>query len=156
MSRLSVFLCVILVGGYLSEARAQATTSKFDQFIPLPRQRELGLDALSTAQKAAVFELMMEAYALGRQQGPNDAPPVTARSTPSTTSAIESRVDGSFSGWEGETIVKLANGQIWQQTEYFYHYHYAYAPNVIVYAASGGFKMRVDGIDKAIGVRRLR
>jgi len=28
-------------------------------------------------------------------------------------------------GWDGETIVKLINGQIRQQTEYHYHYHYA-------------------------------
>ncbi|MES3035277.1 MAG: hypothetical protein V4813_14865 [Gemmatimonadota bacterium] len=154
---MSIFLCAILIGGYASDAEAQTATGKFNQFVPLPRQRALGLDALSTAQKAAVFELMMEAYALGRQQGPSDRPPVAARSAPSTTSAIESRIDGSFSGWEGETIVKLANGQIWQQTEYHYHYHYAYAPSVIVYSTgAGSFKMRVEGIDKAVGVRRLR
>jgi len=32
--------------------------------------------------------------------------------------AIESRVDGEFEGWDGETIFPLTNGQIWQQVQY--------------------------------------
>ena len=60
--------------------------------------------------------------------------------------------------WEGETIVKLMNGQIWQQTEYHYDYHYAYMPNVLVYRSGGGYKMKVDGTEEAVGVplRRQR
>jgi hypothetical protein len=53
-------------------------------------------------------------------------------------SVIESKVDGDFEGWEGETIIKLLNGQIWQQTEYYYHYHYAYMPDVLVYRSGSG------------------
>jgi hypothetical protein len=69
---------------------------------------------------------------------------------------IESQIDGEFEGWEGETIVKLINGQIWQQTEYYYTYHYAYMPEVLVYRSSFGYKMKVDGVDQAVGVTRLR
>ena len=35
-------------------------------------------------------------------------------------SVIESQIDGEFHGWDGETIFKLTNGQIWQQAEYGY------------------------------------
>lgn len=73
-----------------------------------------------------------------------------------TPSVVEARVDGVFNGWEGETIVKLNNGQIWQQSEYYYHYHYAYGPNVIVYKSGAGYKMKIDGIEKAVGVVLLR
>ncbi len=69
---------------------------------------------------------------------------------------IETQIDGDFEGWEGETIVKLMNGQIWQQTEYYYHYHYAFMPRVTIIKAGAGFKMIVDGIPKAIGVTRLK
>jgi hypothetical protein len=31
-------------------------------------------------------------------------------------SAIDSHIDGEFKGWEGETIYKLDNGEIWQQS----------------------------------------
>lgn len=74
----------------------------------------------------------------------------------STAPVVESTVDGDFEGWEGETVIKLSNGQIWQQEEYFYEYHYAYMPKVIVYRAGNGFKMRVDGVSRPVGVKRLR
>jgi hypothetical protein len=71
-------------------------------------------------------------------------------------SAIESRIDGTFEGWDGDTIFKLQNGQIWQQAMYAYHYHYAYMPKVVIYKASGGWKMKVDGVDQAIAVKRIK
>jgi len=72
------------------------------------------------------------------------------------SSIIESKIDGEFNGWEGETILKLMNGQIWQQTEYFYHYHYSYMPKVLIYNTGSGYNMQVDGIDKSVGVSRLK
>jgi hypothetical protein len=71
-------------------------------------------------------------------------------------SVIESRIDGTFNGWEGETIFKLANGQIWQQSAYAYKYHYAYRPEVIIFPSEGRYKMKVNGVDGAIAVQRLR
>jgi hypothetical protein len=68
---------------------------------------------------------------------------------------IKSQVDGEFSGWEGDTLVKLVNGQVWQQTEYWYHYHYAYMPRVTI-TTDGGYKMMVEGIPKAVRVERLK
>lgn len=69
---------------------------------------------------------------------------------------IETKVDGDFKGWDGETIVKLMNGQIWQQTEYYYEYHYGYMPNVVIYNSGGSWKMKVEGVDKAVRVDRLK
>lgn len=69
---------------------------------------------------------------------------------------IESKIDGEFEGWEGETIFKLMNGQIWQQSQYNYTYHYAYMPNVLIYPSNGLFKMKVDGVSSTIYVKRLR
>jgi hypothetical protein len=71
--------------------------------------------------------------------------------------AIETQIDGDFEGWEGETIYKLRNGQIWQQATYHYHYHYAYAPEVTIYSTTGGCAMTVsDDDDEPIPVRRLK
>lgn len=77
-------------------------------------------------------------------------------SSSSSSEVIRSQIDGDFEGFEGETIVKLMNGQIWQQSEYWYHYHYSYMPEVIIMNTSGGHKMVVDGIDKAVRVTRLK
>lgn len=60
-------------------------------------------------------------------------------------------VEGSWSGWDGETIVELTDGSVWRQDEYHYEYHYAYRPEVTV--ANG--KMQVRGMSRAIRVRRL-
>jgi hypothetical protein len=74
----------------------------------------------------------------------------------STVTSMESQIDGEFKGFEGETIIKLTNGQIWQQTEYHYHYHYAYMPRVMIFKSNYGYKIQVDGIEKSIGVTRLK
>ena len=73
-----------------------------------------------------------------------------------TPSIIESKINGDFEGWEGETIVKLYNGQIWQQSEYYYHYHYAFMPKVLVFKSGSGYKMWIEGIKKAISVEKLK
>ncbi|HEY4842169.1 MAG TPA: hypothetical protein VIH78_09385 [Terriglobales bacterium] len=70
---------------------------------------------------------------------------------------IETQIDGAFHGWDGETVYKLRNGQIWQQASYHYHYHYAYAPEVTIYPTTTGCAMRVsDDDDEAISVRRIK
>ena len=75
--------------------------------------------------------------------------------TVGTPSIIESRIDGEFEGWDGETIFKLQNGQIWQQSSYAYRYHYAYGPEVLIYKSGSVYKMRVEGVDDDIVVRRI-
>lgn len=67
---------------------------------------------------------------------------------------IESRIDGEFKGWEGETVYKLANGQLWQQSSYKYQYKYAFMPQVIVYEGGSGYKMLVVGT--TANVRKVR
>lgn len=69
---------------------------------------------------------------------------------------IESKIDGEFSGWDGETIFKLTNGQIWQQSSYAYTYSYKYRPKVLILSTSGGFELQVEGMDQRIKVVRIR
>ncbi len=70
--------------------------------------------------------------------------------------AIESTISGEFEGWSGETIFKLDNGQIWEQAEYDYEYEYDYRPDVTIYETSAGCKMKVEGMDETILVRKIR
>jgi len=60
-------------------------------------------------------------------------------------------IDGSWSGWSGDTIVQLTDGSVWRQAEYHYEYHYAYRPKVEI----SGDKMSVAGMRRAVRVRRL-
>jgi hypothetical protein len=71
--------------------------------------------------------------------------------------AYEGQIDGDFEGWTGETIYKLMDGHIIQQSEYHYHYHYAFSPRVIIYQSGGGYKIHVeDDDDQDIRIRILK
>ena len=85
----------------------------------------------------------------------NELSPVSAASNLSPD-AIESQISGAFEGWSGETIFKLMNGQIWQQSQYAYTYQYIYSPHVLIFRIGGGYKMQVDGLAEMIGVTKLR
>ena len=64
---------------------------------------------------------------------------------------IHSQVDGDWEGWDGETIVKLMDGSVWQQTEYHYEYSYSYMPAARV---QDGL-MFVDGMSRGIAVEQI-
>ncbi len=125
---------------------------KLEQLLTKEEQGKLGISAMSPdnrdVMRGALIRMFQQGYRAG--QGANRP------SAPVGTGVVETQVDGEFNGWEGETIVKLMNGQIWQQTEYHYEYHYAYMPNVLVYPSAGGYKMKIDGTDQPVGVQRLR
>lgn len=65
--------------------------------------------------------------------------------------ALKLYVDGEWSGWDGDTIVRLTNGTVWRQAEYYYEYRYAYRPEVII--SSG--KMTVKGMRRAVRVQQV-
>src|SRR5450830_554482 len=69
---------------------------------------------------------------------------------------IETEIDGEFTGWDGDTIFELTNGQIWQQDSYAYTYHYAYRPKVPIYYVGGRYKLTGEGVDGFIYVTRLK
>jgi hypothetical protein len=70
--------------------------------------------------------------------------------------AVESAITGEVHGWDGETIFKLDNGQIWQQAEYDYTYFYEYHPDVTIYATSGGCRLRVEDESDTVLVKRIK
>jgi hypothetical protein len=132
---------------------ALAQEIQLEQLLSKDEQSTLGVSAMSLDKKAAMRGALIRLYQRGYRAGQATGTPVAV---PSPGGVVETQVDGEFNGWEGETIVKLMNGQIWQQTEYHYEYHYAYMPKALVYPSGGGFKMRVDGVSKPVAVQRLR
>lgn len=69
---------------------------------------------------------------------------------------IESRIDGVFEGWDGDTIFPLMNGQIWQQSSFGLVLRLQMSPKVIIYSEYGVYKMHVEGVEQDIHVVRLR
>jgi hypothetical protein len=115
--------------------------------------RQAGLSKLS-AQELAALNSWLTRYATKIYTAASE--PITADTTSSTASAIESQIEGTFNGWSGDTIFKLNNGQIWQQASYAYTHHYAYRPEVVIYKTGSGYKMKVEGVDDTINVKRIK
>ena len=111
----------------------------------------LALQPATPLNAALAQSLAADASGVAPARSPVRAPVVLP-----STDIIESNISGSFEGWKGETIFKLVNGEIWQQTEYYYEYHYAYSPRVLIIPSAGGYKAKVEGVNKAVGVTRLR
>jgi hypothetical protein len=74
----------------------------------------------------------------------------------SCSPAIESSITGDSEGWDGETIFKLDNGEIWQQAVYDYTYFYEYHPDVTIYQTSEGCRMKVEDEDETVIVKRIK
>ena len=144
-----------------SASKNVATISQditLNNLIPPAEQKQMGIQKLTSVEKERLRVCLINTYLKYLEEGKQDQSASNPKVTPqsSTTSTIESNIDGEFKGWDGNTIVKLVNGQIWQQSEYHYNYHYAYSPKVLIYRSGGGYKMKVDGTDALVGVTQIK
>lgn len=85
-----------------------------------------------------------------------NATPLSGAGSSTGVTVIESKIDGESEGFEGDTIFKLMNGQIWQQTDGKYKYKYKFMPKVTILSKGNTGKMSIEGIDKTIRVIRIR
>ena len=73
-----------------------------------------------------------------------------------TSDYIESYIVSSFDGLEYGNIYKLANGQVWEQTEAWIWIWVWVNPKVTIWSESGVHKMSVQNIDHPVVVRQLK
>ena len=69
---------------------------------------------------------------------------------------IRSRIDGEFTGFSGDAVFRLVNGQVWQQARYRDRYRYKYRPEVEIRREGGRQVMYVPFMDESIEVRRIK
>ena len=122
--------------------------------------KDSGVSGLTAAQRRSFDEWLgrytATVYSVATGQRAKEARPRQSVVTGGCVPAVESNIDGEFNGWEGETIFKLDNGEIWQQSEYSYTYSYSYRPEVTIYQVSGGCRMKVEDEDETIMVKRIK
>ncbi len=148
------YLFAALFGVWTGACRAQAWTEpaiRLEQILPPDAFKASGLQKLTPGELESLDRWVSTIAPAVAQQKTLDVKPV-----PDTN--IESNIDGEYKGWNGDTIYRLMNGQVWRQSAYHYHYHYAYGPKVVIYPSIGGFKMHVDGDDddEDVSVRQVR
>lgn len=71
-------------------------------------------------------------------------------------SVIESNIDGQWNGWNLDTIVKLTNGQIWEQVGLHLSISIGLGNEVLMYKKAGTWYMQVEDEDEAVAVIRLK
>lgn len=94
------------------------------------------------------FNLVMSSFA-NNSSGPSRR----SFGCPSRNGApYSSTIDGTFNGWDGESVYKLTNGEVWKQSKYSYSYSNSYRPKVTIFWESRSWKMKVDGSKQAVEV----
>ena len=69
---------------------------------------------------------------------------------------IRTRIAGEFNGWDGHTVFRLENGQVWKQRQPGKWHYEASAPEVeLSKNVMGYWMLRVLGADRSIGVTRI-
>jgi hypothetical protein len=135
-------------------------TIKAEDVMTAQELKDTGLSSLTSTQRKSFDEWLNRytntVYNIATNQNvkESNARPTEVRGV--CAPAVESTIAGEFNGWEGETIFKLDNGQIWQQVDYSYTYSYSYRPDVTIYQVSGGCRMKVEDEDETIMVKRIK
>jgi hypothetical protein len=146
MKALLTLILTVAIGTVTTQAQ---TLPPVKELMSAAEFRNVGFHRLTSAEMDKLNAWLLE-YTLGVVEL------ISNTEVGGTAAVIESQVDGNFEGWEGETIFKLLNGQIWQQSSYAYRYHYAFMPKVTIFKSSGGYKMIVDGVSGSIYVVQLK
>jgi hypothetical protein len=145
----------------LWSSQAQGPLLRIEQVMTPREVQETGVATLSPKQRAALdrwlvaYTIRVLSAAGAVKDEPLGRPPARPSGS-GCAPAIESTISGEFTGWEGETIFKLDNGQIWQQAEYAYTYSYSYRPDVTIYQTAVGCRLKVEDEDETILVKRIK
>jgi hypothetical protein len=156
-----VAVLIVVVLGEAAFMAAQSSWELKAENVMTPQElKDTGLSGLTSVQREA-FNGWLNRYTatvfnLASNQHEEESSPKQTDVKGVCAPAIESTIVGDFNGWDGETIFKLVNGQIWEQVEYSYTYSYSYRPDVTIYQVNGGCRMKVEDEDETIMVRRIK
>jgi hypothetical protein len=146
----------LILIGFLGLSMAQAPSLTIEQVMTANELQDTGVAYLTSEHRNNLNRWLL-AYTLRIMKASSKSTPTpTGIGGTGCSPAIESTLAGEFNGWEGETIFKLDNGQIWQQTEFAFVYSYAYRPEATIYSTARGCKLKVAGEDDTILVRRIK
>lgn len=158
----------------ISVAAAANNKANLEDILTASEFRTAGLDKLSSDQLASLND-WLNGYLNSEAQ---TAPAAIAVPTPrpaivapaSTTSIgaselkdnsgepdrIQTTIPGKFTGWTGDTVFKLANGQVWRQAEASVYSTNMQDPVVVIKKLTFGYVLTLPGQGESIFVIRLQ
>jgi len=147
-----------------SQAVAQQAFSSLEEQMTGKEFTQSGLEKLSAEELAALNAwIRSRSLATVATGTPGTASPGDERGFENQSiedmdrSTINSRLVGSFTGWDGQTTFKLENGMIWQQADKDKFFIKA-VENPVVSIEPGMFKtwrLSVEGYDSECRVERI-
>ena len=79
------------------------------------------------------------------------------RLSAATPEEITTRYDGAFTGWSGNTLFRLANGQVWKQSQSGRVTFHRDRPRVSIRKGTfGTYRLSVEGLGKTVRVTRIK
>ena len=151
----SCLLMLILLGAVPQTLAQESDFPGVKSLMSVAEFEKTGLDKLSKDEIEALDAWLVR-YTAGEAQ-------VLQTSSKAVREAekdfeVESRLLGSFTGWSGQTVFRLDNGQVWQQRlDGRYRYRGPANPAVRISRNWLGFyRMTVVDTGKSIGVTPLR
>lgn len=163
----------------ISVLAAANKTADLENILTANQFHDAGLDSLSSDQMTAL-NAWLTAYLRSQAQpeaasapaGPGVMPAAVAAPAPATGAAafgasmlkssvdepnsIHSTIVGKFTGWSGNTIFKLANGQVWQQSSPADYETEMQSPEVIIKKLYLGYVLTLPGRGQTVFVRRIQ
>ena len=135
-----------------------------------------GLDKLSDAERAALYQWLRTGAGAGADQAAAARDAAASSADTGTAQPRDNfgfpppqvdKLDGEdrlyaaivppFRGWDGKTVFKLDNGQVWKQRRSGRFTYLGEDTRVVIYKGALGFyEMRLIAADRAIGVKRLQ
>lgn len=175
LSRAALLTALLLAGPYTATTADEFST--LEERMSAAEFKAAGLDKLSAAELAqlnAWIDRELKLPAASAQATAASAPAsAAAASAPAAAapasadmrgfdlnagrSEIRSEIVGSFTGWSGRTVFRLANGQVWQQSENDAFAVNLESPGVVIEpAAFGTWLLKVDGYNRSVRVKRIQ
>lgn len=165
-ARLALFLLALWVPATLW---AQQGFASLEEQMTGEEFRAAGLEKLTPAELAALNE-WIRARSLATLDSPRLAPSGSVGQSGGRDEyappdiekmkrePIVTRINGSFSGWDGQTVFRLENGMIWAQTDNdkFFTQEIRNPTVTIEPALFGAWKLSVEGHDEACKVKRIQ
>jgi len=152
LTRLLVSLWVVAT--CVAPTYAQEKFPGIENLMTAKEFKDAGLDQLSDRELKTLNAWLVN-YTAGEAQVLVRTNKEVKEAKTTVDSDIVTRIEGEFTGWSGETIFRLQNGQVWRQ-RLSGRYKYSGPPNPEVRISRnimGFYKMTVTESGKSVGVK---
>jgi hypothetical protein len=141
----TLFLLILGLGSPAVTAQEETSSGNIQEMMSPEEFRAAGLNKLSPEERQKL-DAWLQGYRETTEKTTEKK--VAARTARTKLDTLLSRVDGSFSGLRGHTLIKLEDGTVWKQANSDDHYGASPIdhPGAMVVHSPFGYKIRIQGV----------